>query len=276
MTDKLEVKRDKRGKRYVRYKKKIPYQIERQVKKKGGKTITNKVAIKKDILFEELLVKDDALKKKIDDETAKLLGFSKPEKDAPEHKADEAEALNAEVAGSGSSLGKGLSNFEIDKYMKGHPGYLGCIASDEINTRIVPKVQPGKKGSFVMNLDRHDKPGSHWVACYFTPESIEYYNSFGEAPTQSFKDAAKNIAKKLNPSGFFKLKINHVQRQDDRTKTCGYHAMKFIKDRDSGKSFAEATGYNDHKKDDSVRGEKAVTKFIDHMEGCGFEFITGD
>ncbi len=30
--------------------------------------------------------------------------------------------------------------------------------------------------------------------------------------------------------------------------------MKFIMDRDKGKSFSEATGYNDHLKDDHIKG----------------------
>jgi hypothetical protein len=219
----------------------VPFMIDTEITKKGGKVVKNKVAIKKEKLFEELLKKDPELQKEIDTETSKILGVEKPQKDAHEHKADDDhEKASAEVLGTG--MDEGLSNFEIDKYMKGHPGYLGCIASDEIDSHIVPKVKQGVKGSFVMNLDKHDKPGSHWVSCYFTPESIEYYNSFGEPPTQSFREGAKNIANKLNPDGFFKLKVNHIQRQDDRTKTCGYHAMKFIKDRDSGKSFAESTG----------------------------------
>ena len=159
--------------------------------------------------------------------------------------------------------------------MKPHRGYLGCIASDEID-KIIDKIQPMTSGSFIMNLDVTTGPGTHWVAVYWTPSSLEYYNPLGNAPTDKFRSDAKKLAKAINPNGFLKLKVNQIQRQSNDTDTCGYHAMKFIIDREKGKSFSDATGYHDHKKDDHVNGEKAVTKFIDHMHGGGFEFISGD
>ena len=168
---------------------------------------------------------------------------------------------------------EGLSNFQIDRHMAKFKskGYLGCIASDEITSKILPKVSPlMNQGSFIMNLDTADGPGYHWVACYFTPHIVEYYNSFGKPPTASFISQMKQVMKKVDPDGLFKIKVNHIQRQGNNTTDCGYHAMKFIQDRIAGRSFATSTGYDDHLKDDHVNGEKAVTKFIKHMHGGAF------
>ncbi len=174
-----------------------------------------------------------------------------------------------------SGSGAGLSNEQIDKFMKDDKEYLGTVSSDQIESVIVPKIKPNSTGSFIFNLDVSSGPGTHWVACYFTPHSIEYYNSLGDPPTESFKKSAKAIVNAIKPGGFLKLKHNSVIRQGD-TDTCGYHAMKFIQDREAGKSYSEASGYSDHKHDDHVSGEKAVDKFIDKMHGSGFEFITGE
>jgi hypothetical protein len=121
-----------------------------------------------------------------------------------------------------------------------------------------------------MNLDTSDGPGYHWVATYFTPTAVEYYNSFGKAPTAGYISQMKEVMEKVNPDGIFKMKVNHIQRQDNNTTDCGYHAMKFIQDRIAGRSWAASTGYDDHRKDDHVNGEKAVTKFIHHLHGGAF------
>ena len=177
----------------------------------------------------------------------------------------------------GKGADEGMSNIEIDKFMKSHKSYLGTIASDEIESKILPQLRPGmSQGSFIMNMDKSDQPGSHWVAVYFTPRAIEYYNPLADPPTENFRNEAKKIVQIVNPDGFMLFKKNNIQRQSNDTKTCGYHAMKFIIDRENGKSYADATGFSDHKKDDHVNGEKAVDKFIHHMTGDGFEFIHGD
>ncbi len=101
----------------------------------------------------------------------------------------------------------------MEKYKK--DGYLGTIASDEIMSLILPKVnRMDDKISFIMNLDDSTKQGSHWVAIYMTPRQIEYFNSFGDAPTKNFIEQIKQVANKLNPNGIFKMKVNHIQRQD--------------------------------------------------------------
>eukprot|EP01133_Synstelium_polycarpum_P014519 gene14519-17139_t len=65
--------------------------------------------------------------------------------------------------------------------------------------------------SFVMNLDTHDKPGSHWVSCYIDADgdkTVEYYDSFGEDPTDDFMKSIKGVINKINPDTYLKFKVN--------------------------------------------------------------------
>ena len=44
---------------------------------------------------------------------------------------------------------------------------------------LLPKRQ---QGVYVINLDKHDEPGSHWVAVYDDGKIGEYFDSYGLPP----------------------------------------------------------------------------------------------
>ena len=54
-------------------------------------------------------------------------------------------------------------------------GFKGVLPIDLLPSR--------QTGSYVINLDKHDQPGSHWVAVYDDGEKVEYFDSFGFPPT---------------------------------------------------------------------------------------------
>ena len=54
-------------------------------------------------------------------------------------------------------------------------GFQGVFPIDLLPSR--------QTGSYVINLDKHDQPGSHWVAVYDDGEKVEYFDSFGIPPT---------------------------------------------------------------------------------------------
>ena len=171
--------------------------------------------------------------------------------------------------------GKGISNFDIDDMLKPFPEYLGCISSDELISKILPKIQPRSRGFWINNLDTSKQNGSHWVGFFVDarPEgsnSIEYFDSFGEPIPDRMRKDLQDIADKLDAQKYLKLKENTlVQRQDDDTPNCGFFAVKFVLDRMRGKSFAEATGFDSNLIDESVDGEKEISKFKTQM-GWGY------
>ena len=178
-----------------------------------------------------------------------------------EHKDEPRE----EIAGEGKNKHRnGLYDTDLDRIMDMHPEFAAVIARDEIK-KILPMVEPGKKIAWIWNLDTHEKPGSHWISVFIDPvgsKSIDYFDSFGrEIPADMQKDV-KLVVDLLKPKTFLKLKSNHVIHQKDDTSTCGFHAMLFILNRLRGKSFAEASGYNEvtHKIDKSKEYEAQIER----------------
>ena len=158
----------------------------------------------------------------------------------------------------------GLYDSDIDKIMQMHPEFVGCISRDEIK-HILPHVQAGKKICWIMYTDPAYKQGAHWFSVYIDPvgsKSVEYFDSFGrEIPSDIQKDL-KLVVDIMKPSTFLKLKSNHVIHQANSTNNCGYMAAKFLLDRLRGKSFAEASGYNEvtHKLNASGKYEAEIER----------------
>ncbi|EGG18240.1 hypothetical protein DFA_03727 [Cavenderia fasciculata] len=105
--------------------------------------------------------------------------------------------------GSGRS-NQGLYDSEIERIMKPYhrKGFERVIASDQLNL-----LEPKSKMSFIMNLDPHNKPGSHWVAVYIDADkdkSVEYYDSFGLEPTDDFMKQLKDLIDEIDPDYLFK------------------------------------------------------------------------
>jgi hypothetical protein len=172
--------------------------------------------------------------------------------------------------GSGIRSEKGLSDLDINKVMDRYKpmGYLGVVMCDEI-PKLVPRVHPRSRISFVMNTDPASKEGRHWVSVYCdcrdsTPSpSLEYYNSFGTPPSQTFLRDIKPLMEKMNPKQYPRFKVNKIADQSNSSTNCGSFAMKFLIRRYRGEPFTEVTGY-----DDSRRGEKGIERFK-HEEKIG-------
>jgi len=172
--------------------------------------------------------------------------------------------VKQEAKGYVDGQGKGLTNFEIDNIMSKRNSYAGTIPSDQILPVIGSKMlkqKPDRKTSFIMNLDPSNMPGSHWVAVLIDPKKqrINYFDSFGRPPTDETKVDLKKLVAHYNVP--FKLKWNQIKWQNVRTDTCGYHAMLFLENMLDGKSFPEASGFNQAR-----RGEKNVRKFKKSLE----------
>ena len=57
---------------------------------------------------------------------------------------------------------------------------------------------------------------------------------------------------------YYKLKINMLKYQSDKTSTCGAFALRFIDDMYSGKPFKESSGFVDM----HGQGEKGIRRYI--------------
>ena len=166
----------------------------------------------------------------------------------------------------------GLWNHEIEGYMKNIKNFKGVYPIDML--KHLPIDKKDKHFSFIMNTlptTSKEKAG-HWVAVRCDKNTLEYCDSFGEPNSPQFMKNMKPILKKYNPGGVYQFKINRIQRQHKRKATCGYHAIRYIVDRENGKTFKEATGYDTFQKiiDKSKKGEAEVERFKKNIKKFGY------
>ncbi len=71
---------------------------------------------------------------------------------------------------------------------------LKCIRTDAILNSQCAGVYPldkipkpnGVPECIIVNLDQHNKPGSHWIAIFIDPDGIgEYFDSYGRMPRKT-------------------------------------------------------------------------------------------
>ena len=85
----------------------------------------------------------------------------------------------------------------------------------------LPKRRPRNQRLFIANTDDHTKPGTHWVAFYFTPGGRGiYYDSYGLPPFNG--DLLRFVDKNASAWTYNKKKL-----QDDNSKSCGHHCIFF-------------------------------------------------
>ena len=68
----------------------------------------------------------------------------------------------------------------------------------------------------------------------------------------------KLLVDKFQDPLYYKLKINMLKYQSDKTSTCGAFALRFIDDMYDGKPFKEASVFQDVE----VDGEKGIRRYI--------------
>ena len=131
------------------------------------------------------------------------------------------------------------------------------------------KNEKTKEFGMVINLDPHDKPGSHWVSLYanFDKNQIYFFDSFAKKPRNKIKKFINKITKymyntkynkqmsvnsvlknlkdnvkteEISNLGNFDIRYNKVQHQFKNTE-CGVYSINFIVRLVGGETFDEIT-----------------------------------
>ena len=131
-----------------------------------------------------------------------------------------------------------LGVFPVDFQAK--TGGDQCIVQSMCNFTVKGLLDSGKTAfGIVWNLDKHNQPGSHWVACYASLDpkdskfGICYFDSVGKEPPQEIFNFMKNIKDQCKlifkeKMSKFVTKFNCTQKQFKNTE-CGVFSMVFIK-----------------------------------------------
>jgi len=131
-----------------------------------------------------------------------------------------------------------LGVFPVDFVVKQKEGN-SCIVQDMCNFNLASLVDQSKTSfGMIINLDRHDQPGSHWVGlyCCWDPASpkygICYYDSAGEKPPKTVGTFIKTVIaqeKELAPNHKkqFQVKYNCDRHQFKGTE-CGIFSLLFV------------------------------------------------
>lgn len=123
----------------------------------------------------------------------------------------------------------------------GDSNSFGNCIGDVMCTFNIKQMKQKKKDRFgmVLNLDRHDEPGSHWVAvfCNINPDKenfgIYYYDSVAYPPSNEVKQFMFKIYNQISSiyskdiSDRFQYGENKIQKQFKNTE-CGIFSIVFI------------------------------------------------
>lgn len=157
---------------------------------------------------------------------------------------------------SGTKKSTALWSNEIDEFFQHDDNYLGTIASDQIDELELDTLP----AYFVMNTDTSDMPGSHWVAIYISPDSVEYYDSSGSEPDFHVVKQLKDLIKRANLPNLLKFKVNKVAAQKNSSNNCGYFAIRFLDERRNGAPFIDATRFDTNIVNQKGLGEKTISE----------------
>ena len=132
-----------------------------------------------------------------------------------------------------------LTNIEISEYYKNEPRFNGVYSRSNLPNKI-------KKGAYVINLDKYENKGTHWVALFVKPKYTVYFDSFG----------IEHIPKEINKFiGNNDIKSNIFRIQAYDSIMCGYFCIELINYFLKGKTLLDYTNLfspNDFKKNDQV------------------------
>jgi len=115
---------------------------------------------------------------------------------------------------------KALDDATINKVGKASfAAWGGCVPIDRV------KLKPYHY--YVVNTDPHDKPGTHWLACFTTAGKAYIYDSYG----RPVKPLASQLITTINKSGMKLGKTNLVPRGEQigySSEVCGQISLSWL------------------------------------------------
>ena len=117
--------------------------------------------------------------------------------------------------------------------------FAGVFPSDKI-----PEIQ-SFPSTIVLNTDKHDKKGTHWLAVYMQDrKNLEFFDSFGLPPETYGEDIARFVKK------YPRIRCNNTRLQSITSNVCGQYCIFFIVKRCQGLCMTSIVNVLSRKKND--------------------------
>jgi len=136
-----------------------------------------------------------------------------------------------------------------------------CVSENICNLNVEKMKQNGKtKLGIVFNLDKHDQPGSHWIAMYcdFSKGELNFFDSYAEEPPTEVIVLMERLQRQNEELGVQTLIINNEKVHQHKNSECGMYCIYFIVERLEGRPMSYFN--NNRIADDNV--EKKRTLFF--------------
>lgn len=147
-----------------------------------------------------------------------------------------------------------MDTTQIEYFLKDLRGFKGVYASNRIPKIFLTKNPQG----FIVNLDPHYLPGSHWVAIIIFKSGkykrLQFFDSYGLKPP--LKEVSKEWFVQHNPWQF----------QSSKSTVCGQYCIFFIRKRLQGMSFKSIL--EELRKKD--KPDIFVKKFVQNLKKCKY------
>ena len=128
----------------------------------------------------------------------------------------------------------------------------GIYMKDELKT-------PLKQGCYIINLQNHDEPGSHWTCFIKDKDCIYYHDSFGAVPPQNEYDIFSHEMDNIY--------TNTSDHQNIDSSSCGWWCIAFLyyMTNSKGNMLDRMKKFNKKFITDTKRNELILKKYIDRI-----------
>ena len=146
---------------------------------------------------------------------------------------------------------QGLSAQEIQKILNCCKSFLGCFASDQLESLSLSFFPC----TFIVNTDKNGMSGTHWICIRISKRKVEMFDSLGLVYDNKLPIEILTFLQRFAVSRDIKL---NKRLQPDSSVLCGFYCIFFIFLRQFC-SFGQIQKYF---VDDLNKNEKIITKFF--------------
>ena len=146
---------------------------------------------------------------------------------------------------------QGLSNKKIEKILNCCKSFIGCFACDQLETlslNYFPCV-------LIVNTDKIDQPGSHWIVIRVSRSKVEMFDSLGLLYENRIPIQILVFIQRFSISRSFKF---NQRFQPDSSVLCGFYCIFFVFLR----QFCSFRKIQLMFCDDFVKNDQLITKFF--------------